>query len=132
MINPKELMIDNWVYLSETTKYPMQVINISDDYIYLNFDENEGDPFDGIPKYVCPIPLSKEFLAKNGFKKRDDDENAYEYSDETFKVYLLKKSDGFEILADNHNFYLENFIVKYVHTLQNIFTLIGIDHKLKI
>lgn len=69
MISYKDLMIGNWVYLSEKTKYPMQVVGIGEDYCYLNFKGNEADPFDGIDKDMMPIEVTEELLLKIGFKQ---------------------------------------------------------------
>ena len=68
MIDYKDLMIGNWVYLSEKSKYPMQVVGISDNYCYLDFEGNEGGPFDGIDKYMMPIEVTELLLMKIGFK----------------------------------------------------------------
>lgn len=38
MINTKKLMLGNWVYDSERTKFPMKVVNIDTDSVYLDFD----------------------------------------------------------------------------------------------
>ena len=67
MIDYKDLMIGNWVYLSEKSKYPMQVVGIGDNYCYLDFEGNEGGPFDGIDKYMMPIEVTEELLFKIGF-----------------------------------------------------------------
>ena len=69
MISYKDLMIGNWVYLSEKTKYPMQVVGIGDSYCYLNFKGNEADPFDGVDKDMMPIDVTEELLLKIGFKQ---------------------------------------------------------------
>lgn len=68
MIDYKDLMIGNWVYLSEKSKYPMQVVGIGDNYCYLDFEGNEGGPFDGIDKYMMPIEVTELLLMKIGFK----------------------------------------------------------------
>lgn len=67
MINYKDLMIGNWVYDSDKSKFPMQVVGIGDDYCYLNFEGNESDFFDGIDKYMMPIEVTEELLLSNGF-----------------------------------------------------------------
>lgn len=42
MIATGDLRLGNWVYESECTRYPMYVHTIGEDYVYLNFDGNEG------------------------------------------------------------------------------------------
>lgn len=68
MIEYKDLMIGDWVYLSEQSKYPMQVVGIGNNYCYLNFEGNESDLIDTIDKYMMPIEITKELLEKIGFK----------------------------------------------------------------
>lgn len=68
MIDYKDLMVGNWVYLSEKSKYPMRVQTVGEDYCYLNFDDNEGDPFDGIDKEMMPIEVTVGMLVNMGFE----------------------------------------------------------------
>lgn len=46
----------------------MRVQSVGEDYCYLNFDGNEGDPFDGIDKDMMPIEITELLLIKIGFK----------------------------------------------------------------
>lgn len=43
MLSHKELMLGNWVYESERSQFPMEVVNIDKDMVYLDFEGNEGD-----------------------------------------------------------------------------------------
>jgi hypothetical protein len=47
----------------------MYVHTIGDDYVYLNFDGNEGDVFECKPEELQGIPLTEELLEKMGFWK---------------------------------------------------------------
>lgn len=67
MINYKDLMIGNWVYESERSKFPMRVVNVGEDYCYLDFDGNQGDVFECKDKDMMPIEITEELLLKNGF-----------------------------------------------------------------
>lgn len=42
MIKASELMLGNWVYDGDKTKFPMQVVGIGENYVYLDFEDNEG------------------------------------------------------------------------------------------
>ena len=55
---------------SECTRYPMYVMGIGEDYVYLNFDGNEGDIWECKPDELQGIPLTEELLEKIGFKER--------------------------------------------------------------
>lgn len=68
-----DLQINDWVYLSEKGRYPMRVKGISESGCLLDFDGNEGDPFDGIygEGGIAPIPMTKEILLLNGWKYED-------------------------------------------------------------
>lgn len=67
MIHYKDLMIGNWVYESERSKFPMRVVNVGEDYCYLDFEGNEGDVFEVKDKDMMPIEVTEKKLLKNGF-----------------------------------------------------------------
>ena len=69
MIPVQDLCIGNWVYDGERTQFPMCVQAIGEDYVYLNFTENESDPWESEPKDLFGIPLTEELLEKMGFKE---------------------------------------------------------------
>lgn len=62
-----DLRIGNWVHDSECTRYPMYVHTIGEDYVYLNFDGNEGDVWECKPEELQGIPLTEELLLRMGF-----------------------------------------------------------------
>ena len=68
MIDTKELQIGNYVYESKIAQFPMQVKTIGEDYCYLDFEENEGDMFDGLLEEMMPIPMIKVLLVQCGFR----------------------------------------------------------------
>lgn len=68
MIKVQDLCIGNWVYDGERTQFPMQVHTIGEDYVYLNFEGNEGDVWESTPEELQGIPLTEELLTKLGFK----------------------------------------------------------------
>lgn len=125
MLNPKELMLGNWVYESERSQFPMRVVNIDKDMVYLDFEGNEGDWFEGKMEDICPIPLTEGMLLKNGFIRSvyledrcfsfdmptNDEFSLLKLVDEGFFVYILGKLHE----------------IKYVHQLQNILTITGIE-----
>ena len=69
MIDIHDLCVGNWVYDGERTQFPMWVQTIGEDYVYLNFEGSESDPWESEPKDLFGIPLTKELLEKMGFKE---------------------------------------------------------------
>lgn len=136
MIKNKELMLGNWVLAGEKTRFQMQVVGIFSDVVYLDFEENKGDVFEYKQEDLFPIPLTEKLLVKNGFVL-DDDTFAKEYS------YRNKKGNYIHIdFLDGECIYvrasvlrkeetIESCFTKYVHQLQNILTLAGIEFEFK-
>lgn len=62
MIPVQDLCIGNWVYYGERTQFPMQVVGIGTDYVYLDFEGNEGDLWESKPEDLMGIPLTPELL----------------------------------------------------------------------
>ena len=71
MIDLHELALGNYVYDGDKTKFPMYVETIGEDYVYLNFDGNESDPWETTPEELQGIPLTGELLEKIGFTLKD-------------------------------------------------------------
>ena len=71
MMTTSDLRIGNWLYESECTRYPMYVHTIGDDYVYLNFDGNEGDVWECKPEELQGIPLTDDLMEKLGFSYKD-------------------------------------------------------------
>ena len=62
MVDVKDLCIGNWVYDGDRTQFPMQVVGIGTDYVYLDFPQNEGDLWESKPEDLQGIPLTPELL----------------------------------------------------------------------
>lgn len=71
MIDVHDLAIGNWVYDGDKTQFPMYVQTIGNDYVYLNFPQNEGDVFETTPDELQGIPLTPELLDRLGFTMKD-------------------------------------------------------------
>lgn len=134
MINYKDLMIGNWVYESERSKFPMRVVNVGEDYCYLDFPENEGDVWEVKDKDMMPIEVTAELLFKIGFTQ--ENQNILIHSDD----YQIVVNDCFvEIISNVSNStdrdwycHIDNaahsticgFGFQYLHELQNGIRLI--------
>ena len=69
-ITTSDLRLGNWLYESDKSKFPMQVESIGKNWIYLDFEGNEGDVFENSDKEIYPIPLTKKlpkFLLRIAF-----------------------------------------------------------------
>ena len=123
-----DLMLGDWVYLSEVGKYPMQITLLDEDGCYLNFVDNEGDPFEGDfgENGVQPVPLTKEILLANGFTKFVDGYRRTFYNYVVDNNLMLDISDwedeGLKVAVGGKFRKL-----KYVHELQHILRFVGLD-----
>lgn len=118
-----ELMVEDWVmYRGE----PIIVFEI--DY-YCNRIDTEPDGYDSI-RYINlsdiqPIPLTSKILEKNGFQQIST--NKYISSEVTIAVF----AEEFLITVKSENA-MGMFTLKYVHELQHVLRLCGIDKKIEL
>lgn len=111
MIQLNELRLGNWVCDSKFSQFPMQVVNLGTDYVYLDFDGNEGDVWEPDIKEMCGISLTKELILKCGFVKV-----GMAYKKDVFIVNSW--SDGRLWLGGGYGHSLE---LKSLHQFQNIY-----------
>ena len=118
MIQPNELRIGNWVYDSKYTQYPMQVVLIGSDYVYLDFEGNEGDVWECDCKEIVPIPLTEELLAKCMFSEYEFEDDIFLHDEEDVcvqksgKVYYPYSFENSDTIGTP---------IRYLHQLQNLF-----------
>lgn len=116
-----ELMVGDWIV--DKHGFHMQVTAVGNDYLYADFEGNEGDvvEFDDKSFKPYPILLSDEF-----FKKNDFDKNILYWS-EGGAICNKDRIDGYYIIAIS----LFNpptgpsANVHYVHELQQLLRLGG-------
>jgi hypothetical protein len=128
MIDVRDLTIGCYVYDGDRTKFPMYVQTIGEDYVYLNFEGNEGDLWESTPEELQGIPLTRGLLEKAGFRKMSDDiyiYYRYEEGDyyEVFINFDREEETTVEVIKQNISFshVLKNHKIKFFHELQNIF-----------
>lgn len=132
MIKTKELMLSNWVLAGKNAKFPMQVVSIFEDEVYLDFGGNEGDCFEEKEEDMFPMLLTGGILLKNGFTKRKMLGYTYHFCYECYtgdiviKITALYDCDFSVLMFDRA------MNVKYVHELQNLLTLAGVEMEFKI
>ena len=131
----KELMIGNWVEYTKYSHFPMQVVSLGDDYVYLDFEGNQGDVFEPNLEDMQPIEVTEDFLLKNCFEK----ENVH-ISNGIDEVIFNLYVNSCHIIIDHHsnsvgrNWYchidncdldsIGSFDFQYVHEFQNGIRLI--------
>lgn len=88
---------------------------------------------------IIPIPLTEEILVKNGFKK--DNNGDYEINDGIVIVMDWKgKSEHFacapyeveNCFGQYHYLYVELFECKYVHQLQHLLRIAGVQKEIEL
>lgn len=140
MIDVKDLMCGNWIYLSdpedrENTRDIYHIDEVYRDYIRV---EDFGDFFDDI--YLEPIPVTEEMLEKIGFKKEDSFivYPFWRYWDKDYR-YKLEVDCGFCNSDRKWNLHIDNSDCNtigsgeftYLHELQNLTRVItGFELKL--
>ena len=140
----KDLMIGNWVYYTKKSQFPMRVVSLGEDYVYLDFEENEGDVFEPNLEDMQPIEVTEEFILKNGFEKKEYNVSGYsstsihymKFGNVIFDINRFSNSIG-----RNWHCHIENsdcdsigsFDFQYVHEFQNGIRLItGKDMEVKL
>lgn len=130
----KELMVGDWVATEHD--FPMQVVNVGDDYAYATFEGNEGDlwEFDDKDSEPHPIDITNKIIRANRWKERSHtvvrDIKEYYYLKD-YKGNHLLWSHGmlaiwFDYEKDNDGVYADIVIpCKYVHQLQQVLRLAG-------
>lgn len=125
----KELMLGDWVQCERGIG---EVIHIGILYIVILVDGKEvlkkADE-------VRPRPLTPEILAKNGFEYNDEDAK---YADCTWSDgnIMLHLDYNFRIVVtndfDDESTNRTPFVLRYVHQLQHVYKLLGIDKEITV
>lgn len=129
MIDIRDLCIGNWVYDGERTQFPMWVQTIGEDYVYLNFEGNEGDVWESTPDELQGIPLTDELLAKLGFMYSDNDSTWTSVFagkirvDENRTIHILYAPKVGSVTLSDRSELDKGHGVKYVHTTIKVYYL---------
>ena len=134
MIKTNKLMLRNWVLAGKKTQIPMYVVGLFFDMVYLDFEDNVGDMWEEREEDVFPMPLTEELLLRNGFIKRQQDAfDIYETEDENVFIKTIQGINEYFVSVNLEDLCIvEHNSIQYVHELQNIFTLTGLDFDFKV
>lgn len=118
-------MVNDWI---GTNNFPMQVTTVGEDYLYANFEGNEGDIFEFDDKEDCQpdaIVLTKEILNKNGWIKKEDGYNLWYIRKEKPRCLItINTAKQFSPLMNTIDGYKS---IKYVHELQQLLRLVKLN-----
>ena len=117
MIPVQDLCIGNWVYDGERTQFPMFIRAIGEDYVYLDFEGNEGNLWESKPEDLMGIPLTDELLEKCGLHSVG---GMWEHPDYSFEMDYDFEEDVY-IPSYNWVEYHIGHPIKFLHELQNLF-----------
>ena len=119
----KDLMIGDWVNIAvEEYNNPTRIREIGPFWVKVIKDEMEYGNI-----LVTPIPLTTEILEKNGFVYDSEDklfEDIYPRISMLYAQYRLVENGGIN--------YGEMSEIKYVHELQHVLRLCGIDKDIEL
>ena len=133
MIDIKDLMCGNWIYLSDTedrenTRYIHCIDEVCRDYIRV---EDFGDFYEDI--YLEPIPVTVDMLKRIGFEAHKGicPKTFYRYWDKEYR-YKLDVDEGYTNSGRKWSIHIDNDVCStigsgeftYVHELQNLSRII--------
>jgi len=124
-MDAKELMIGDWVNVPKLNK-PVRVNAVYRTMIKPNPDDDDVHASIG-DEYLEPIPLTEEILEANGFVVSD--EKAVIPDVGVVIIYgKYRRLDEDNMLNMGDNLYP----IRYVHELQHVLRLCGIDKEIKL
>lgn len=134
MIDVHDLMVGNWIYLSdpedrENTRYIHYIDEVCRDYIRV---EDFGDFFEDI--YLEPIPVTVDILKRIGFEEYEDlplEGKFFRYWDKDYK-YKLDVDEGYTNSGKKWSVHIDNDVCNTIgrgeftclHELQNLVRVI--------
>ena len=127
----EELFIGAWVRqwrkMPDCFSSPMYVCGLfSNGKMYLDIDDNCGDPFDADLKDTCPIPMDEDIMRGFGFVRVAKGENVWMKSvkDLRLTVSLRLRHGALECrrVAISGRFACWNEEIRYIHELQRWWT----------
>lgn len=131
----KELMVGDIVSLFDEDGYiiPTKIKEIRDETVIASIDSD--DIYDELDyEGIMPIPLTQEILENSGFGHHVTEEysDSFDGTEGNLAYVFNKTTDGYMSCIDiTHSFTITG-LIKYVHELQHILRLCGIDKEIVI
>lgn len=124
MISVQDLCVGNWVYDGKHAQFPMYVIGLDINDVYLNFESNEGDVWESSYEDLFGIPLTEELLDKMGFNKVTN--IRWAKAEENKIIEIVFWPDGkiqvqIRTLIYANQDSCNHWHIRYLHELQNLF-----------
>lgn len=129
--NLEELFVGAWVrkFLPDQGRFtcPLRVSGIfGDGSIYLDFDGNDGDPFDANVTAICPIPMDEDTMRGFGFVRVPHGDNVWMRSVDDIRLTVSLRQRHGEVecrrAAISGRFACWNEEIRYIHELQRWWT----------
>lgn len=133
-----ELMIDNLIAIHDGRT--MRVVSLRGGYVFGAVDGYVG-AIGEIYQRCQPIPITEELLAKNGFKREYDCICEYHYYIREIDDYFVEVKIGCSNMGDEYvNCHIDNCDrnsvanadIRYLHQLQNLLNIVGVEMKWKV
>ena len=128
----RELMIGDWVVYNGDVDYssPIKIEGMDEAIDMLVTNDREDVGFDGI----WPIPLSEEILDRNF--KPSNHEGDYPYAVKTYYIDECSENNDYDlILCEDNQCTLTDHVfitIKYVHELQHLLKVCGIEKEIQL
>lgn len=121
MINTKELTIGCHVKVNGE---PCKVDEVVSQSVGVEGKESLYYPND-----IEPIPITKELLLKNGFVELDEGKDRYHYCIAYVfdSIHLYNQESKWKIIIDDDRTWIEWGYIEYVHQVQTLCNLFGIE-----
>ena len=131
-----DLSVGDWVYYKEgNTPYSIRSIYRTgmQDCVVLN-DEKYSDGVIAFVDRLTPIPITAEMLVKNGFGKKTSTQ------DQLLRIvepngnmpFIGYRWDSRRVIIERDNDYMLRVKAEYIHQLQHVLRLAGIDKEINL
>ena len=127
LMKAEELMLNDWVECLDSThktKMFAQVDAIEESRNCLLVKDGWGNWFLDI-SHLEPIPLTEEFMTKNGFEQKDN------LTYVSGQVEIIKHRDNWNVVINKYCVFVD-MNIKFVHELQHLLRLVGVEKEFEL